>query len=72
MIRMSAEEIARRAHALLEKLRPSLPKDVEIEFIDGKSVIGGGSTPDQSLPTHLIAVKSRRRSAEEILSLIHI
>jgi L-seryl-tRNA(Ser) seleniumtransferase len=68
MIRMSAEEIARRAHALLEKLRPSLPKDVEIEFIDGKSVIGGGSTPDQSLPTHLIAVKSRRRSAEEIES----
>jgi L-seryl-tRNA(Ser) seleniumtransferase len=68
MIRMSAEEIARRAHSLLEKLRPSLPKDVEIEIIEGKSVIGGGSTPDQSLPTHLIAFKSRRRSAEEIES----
>jgi len=68
MIRMSAEEIARRAHALLERLRPSLPSDVEIELIEGKSVIGGGSTPDQSLPTHLIAVKSRRRSVEEIES----
>ena len=68
MIRMSAEEIARRAHGLAEELRPSLPKDVEIEIIDGKSVIGGGSTPDQSLPTHLITVKSGRRSAEEIES----
>src|SRR5271170_3189578 len=68
MIRVSAEEIARRAHALLERFRPSLPKDVEIEIIIGKSVIGGGSTPDQSLPTRLIAVESRRRSAEEIES----
>jgi L-seryl-tRNA(Ser) seleniumtransferase len=68
MIRMRAEEIAGRGHALLEKLRPSLPKDVEIEIIEGKSVIGGGSTPDQSLPTHLIALKSWRRSAEEIES----
>ena len=57
-----------RAHALAGKLRPSLSKDVEIEIIEGKSVIGGGSTPDQSLPTHLIALKSRRRSAEEIES----
>jgi L-seryl-tRNA(Ser) seleniumtransferase len=68
MIRMSAKEISRRAHALLEKLRPSLPRDVEIEIIEGKSVIGGGSTPDQSLPTYLIAVNSRRRSPEEIES----
>ncbi len=66
MIRMSAEEISRRARALAEKLRAALPMDVEIEIIEGKSVIGGGSTPDQSLPTHLIAVKSRRRSTEEI------
>jgi L-seryl-tRNA(Ser) seleniumtransferase len=68
MIRMAADEIARRAHALLERLRPSLSKDVEIEIIEGKSVIGGGSTPDQSLPTHLIAIRSRRRSPEEIES----
>jgi len=68
MIRASAQEIGRRAHALCERLRPSLSKDAELEIVEGKSVIGGGSTPDQALPTHLIAVKSRRRAAEEIES----
>jgi len=29
-------------------------------------VIGGGSTPDQALPTSLIAVSSRHRSAVQI------
>jgi len=66
MIRMSSDEIQNRALALAERLRPLLPKDAAIEIVEGKSVIGGGSTPDQPLPTWLIAVTSRRKSAEEI------
>ena len=66
MIRMSAEEIEQRAATLLERLRGELPKDAKIELISGFSVIGGGSTPDQSLPTRLLAVSSRRYSAAQL------
>jgi L-seryl-tRNA(Ser) seleniumtransferase len=49
MLRMSAEEIRARA----EKLRALVPS---LEIIEGRSVAGGGSTPDQSLPTWLLAI----------------
>ena len=67
MIRMTAEEVGRRAEALTGQLRAALPaSEVEIEIVDGRSVIGGGSTPEESLPTRLLAISSRRRSAAEI------
>lgn len=49
MLRMSADEIRARA----EKLREQVPS---VEIIEGRSVAGGGSTPDQSLPTWLLAI----------------
>ena len=45
MIRMSADEIRERAERLLAQ-SPSLGARVE----PGESVIGGGSTPEQSIP----------------------
>lgn len=66
MIRTSAEEVARRASAFIEKLRSSLPPETTFESHAGFSVIGGGSTPDQKLPTTLIAVRSSRYSAAEL------
>jgi L-seryl-tRNA(Ser) seleniumtransferase len=49
MLRMSADDIRARA----EKLRERVPF---LEIVEGRSVAGGGSTPDQSLPTWLLAV----------------
>lgn len=49
MLRMSADEIRARA----EKLREQVPS---LEIIEGRSVAGGGSTPDQTLPTWLLAI----------------
>jgi len=67
MIRASAQEIKRRAEILLRELRPELPPDeVEIEVIDGTSLAGGGSTPEQSLPTKLIRIASARYSATQL------
>ena len=63
MIRLPANEIARRAEELCGKLRPLLPDDVAVQIREGVSVIGGGSTPDQQLPTSLIAITSPRLSA---------
>jgi L-seryl-tRNA(Ser) seleniumtransferase len=53
MIRMSADEIRERAERLVAAI-PGLRARVET----GESVIGGGSTPQQSIPTWLIAVEN--------------
>jgi L-seryl-tRNA(Ser) seleniumtransferase len=66
MIRMPAEEIERRAEDFAERLRPALPRDATVEVRAGFSVIGGGSTPDQQLPTRVVSVKSRRHSASTL------
>ena len=50
MIRQTPAEIRARA----ERLLAELPFPAQI--IEGQSVIGGGSTPDQSLPTFLLAI----------------
>ena len=63
MIRMTAEEIGARAADFVLRLRGLLPTDAKIEIREGFSVIGGGSTPDQQLATHLIAISSARQSA---------
>jgi L-seryl-tRNA(Ser) seleniumtransferase len=67
MICLSVEEIGRRAEALAAQLRAALPAgDAEIELIEGRSVIGGGSTPEESLPTRLVAISSLRHSTAQI------
>src|SRR5487761_519775 len=66
MIRMSAPAIEKRARDFLERVTGKLPKDAKLEIRQGSSVIGGGSTPDQKLPTSLISIVSRRYSAVDI------
>jgi len=55
MIRMEAGQILARAEGLL----PSLA-GIPAKIVEGWSVIGGGSTPEQTLPTYLIAVQSEQ------------
>jgi L-seryl-tRNA(Ser) seleniumtransferase len=67
MIRLTAAEIARRAENLLRELRPELPLgEVEVEVADESSLIGGGSTPAQELPTRVIRIASARYSAAQL------
>jgi L-seryl-tRNA(Ser) seleniumtransferase len=66
MIRIPAEEIRSRALQFIERTRALLPEDAMLELREGFSVIGGGSTPDQKLPTCLIAVASLRHSAAAV------
>jgi L-seryl-tRNA(Ser) seleniumtransferase len=60
MIRMTAEEIRGRAGRLLEEL-----EGVRAELMPGRSVVGGGSTPEQSLDTWLIAIAPRNAAVME-------
>jgi len=67
MMRMSAQELKRRAENFLRELTPHLPLgEVELEIVDGKSLVGGGSTPAQSLPTKIIRIASARYSASQL------
>src|SRR6202451_52893 len=66
MIRLHAEAVAGRARKFVAQLQPVLAKDVTLKISAGFSVIGGGSTPDQQLPTHLISIVSPHYSPAEL------
>jgi L-seryl-tRNA(Ser) seleniumtransferase len=68
MIRLSAERISKRATEFIARLQSvvSNQSDATFGITSGFSVIGGGSTPDQQLPTALITVASARHSASEL------
>jgi len=65
MMRLTAEEIGRRAQALADELRAKAPK-LEVEVIEGASVIGGGAAPGATLPTVLLAITCEGLSADEL------
>ena len=68
MINLSVEAIRRRATGLAEKI--SAHPRFSVQVRDGESVIGGGSTPAQSLPTALLAVTHSSHSAQELEQLL--
>jgi L-seryl-tRNA(Ser) seleniumtransferase len=59
MIRQSAEQIRQRA----ERMAADLPASIEA----GESVVGGGATPDQPLPTWLLAIECDASEVEKSL-----
>jgi L-seryl-tRNA(Ser) seleniumtransferase len=67
MIRLSAADIGRRAEKFLAILRLQVSlAEAEIDVRAGSSLIGGGATPADSLPTMLIRVSSSRHSAAQL------
>jgi L-seryl-tRNA(Ser) seleniumtransferase len=73
MIRMPSTVIKRRSENFLRELTAELPlgkasgqSEVELDLIEGASLVGGGSTPAQSLPTTLIRIASARLSAAQL------
>jgi L-seryl-tRNA(Ser) seleniumtransferase len=67
MIQLSAAEIGARATSIIELLRAKIfAGAASFEMREAESVIGGGSTPGQLLPTHVIAIECLRCSAGEL------
>jgi L-seryl-tRNA(Ser) seleniumtransferase len=64
MIRLSAAEIRERAERLLNSLQARQP-GFKAELTPGESVIGGGATPEQSIPTWLIAIECADEGAAQ-------
>jgi L-seryl-tRNA(Ser) seleniumtransferase len=68
MIRMTLPELLQRAENFVRELRQLLPTAAEsqIEIADGFSLAGGGTTPDQSLPSKIICIASTRYPAAKL------
>jgi L-seryl-tRNA(Ser) seleniumtransferase len=64
MMRLSAEEVRRRAEAVLAAAKSAA--SLRIEIIPGESLVGGGSAPTSTLPTFLLAITAEGLSADEI------
>ena len=63
MLSLTPEELAQRAHSLVESLDSSSAK---FELIAGESALGGGAGPTSTFPTTLIAITHPERSAQDI------
>jgi len=53
LLRQTADQIRARAESLLSRI-----PEIAATIVPGESVIGGGATPEQSIPTSLIAISS--------------
>jgi L-seryl-tRNA(Ser) seleniumtransferase len=67
MIRASAAEIEKRARRVAQELNPILAAaQAKVEIAEGESVVGGGSTPAELLPTSLLRIASAKYSAAQL------
>jgi L-seryl-tRNA(Ser) seleniumtransferase len=67
MIRATADQIGGRADRIRQELKPFLVSaQADIEIAEGKSVIGGGSTPAEYLTTNLLCIRSAKCSAGQL------
>jgi len=66
LLSMPLQELTLRGKRFLRRLRSTLPPGASAVALAGESVVGGGSCPDVSLPTLLLALTSDQLSANEI------
>jgi L-seryl-tRNA(Ser) seleniumtransferase len=66
MIALSREAIQTRAERLARAVSSRAAAGVDIAVVPGGSLLGGGSAPEEALPTALLGVRSARLSARVI------
>ena len=64
MLHQPTSNIGERAQAIANQLK--LPHSVNMQIIDGQSMIGGGCTPDQVIPTRLLAFSGSELSLSKL------
>jgi L-seryl-tRNA(Ser) seleniumtransferase len=67
MMGISLSEMGNRAETVVGRLNIK-DSECDVRIIDGASVIGGGSAPEATLPTRLIAIRSSRHSPNHLES----
>jgi L-seryl-tRNA(Ser) seleniumtransferase len=69
MIRASAESTRKRTEAFVESLARRIGASAaRFEIVEGQSLVGGGSTPAQTLRTFVLRVSGERLSASQLES----
>jgi L-seryl-tRNA(Ser) seleniumtransferase len=66
MMRVSEDELQHRAEHIARQLSISSP-GLEIEVVESRSLLGGGSAPGAMLPSRAVAVRAPHLSADELL-----
>lgn len=66
MITMKAEEIRKSARKLKDRIRKNVKPEPELTNFPAYSRVGGGSFPEQDLPTYLVGIKSSLMSSEQL------
>ncbi len=67
MLSITPAELKRRADKTVKALAKALPPpDFEFLVIDGGSQVGSGAVPVETIPTRLLALRTREMSADEI------
>jgi L-seryl-tRNA(Ser) seleniumtransferase len=66
MIALTPEAIAQRAERLARAVSSGAAGHLDIEVVSGGSLLGGGSAPEETLPTALLALRSPQLSARVI------
>jgi L-seryl-tRNA(Ser) seleniumtransferase len=64
-MRISEDELERRAKHIAERLRVSCPT-LQVEVVESRSVLGGGAAPGSTLPTRALALKIENYTADEL------
>jgi L-seryl-tRNA(Ser) seleniumtransferase len=67
MMRLTKDEMGRRAEALAARVAG--PK-LQVEIVDGESLLGGGAAPSSVLPTRVLALTCEGVSADELAALL--
>ena len=66
MLIRKADEIGRKEHAFLRKIRPLIDGKCEAKVIKGFSLMGSGSLPGRDIPSKLICLNPREISSDEL------
>jgi L-seryl-tRNA(Ser) seleniumtransferase len=71
MLAMSKDEIGRRVQQVMNRLAAwAEAREVCLALRSGHSAVGGGTLPDESLPTTLLAISSVTRSPHQLLATL--
>ncbi|HLJ28813.1 MAG TPA: L-seryl-tRNA(Sec) selenium transferase [Candidatus Angelobacter sp.] len=70
MMRLPVENISKRAEAMGARVK-SAPR-LRVDVVAGESLVGGGSAPTSTLPTHLLAVTADGLSADELSARLRV
>jgi L-seryl-tRNA(Ser) seleniumtransferase len=70
MVTMTPEEIEARARRLMESVAARAGDGLSLSIVPGQSLSGGGSAPQEGLPTSLLTVSAPGRSARALESAL--